>query len=167
MFKEVNPTEYVQNLMEAGAKPALYTKSVKVKARKGTVGEQIITKMADGLVETTNEVKNEGDWIITNPTGEEYIIKKETFEAKYNLTPNDMGEYTPKPSPQKFLKINEDISFTASWGEKMNIAAGGYLNVSGIETGDVYGIQKDEFKKTYAPCDAKGIFLSALKGRDR
>lgn len=167
MFKEVNPKQYVQDLIAAGAKPAVFTKSAKVKARKGTVGEKIVTKMANGLVETTNAVKNDGDWIITNPTGEEYIIKKETFEAKYNLTPNEKGEYMPKPSPQKFLRINEDISFTASWGEKMNIAAGGYLNVSGIESGDVYGIQKDEFNKTYAPCDAKGILLSVSAGRRR
>ena len=42
-------------------------------------------------------------------------------------------------------------------GEKMSIKAGGMLNISGKDTGDIYGIQKQEFHQTYAPCDENGL----------
>lgn len=156
MFKKVDVAAYALGLIDSGVKPNFYTKTVRVKARKGTVGDILVTRMKSGLVETVNTVKHDGDFILTNPSGEEYIIPKATFEAKYNPVPNEQSEYSPKPSPQLFLRINESISFTAPWGEAMNIAAGGFLNVTDIKKKDVYGIQKEEFLETYSLCDPQG-----------
>ncbi len=157
-FKSVDVVQYVNDLIKNGVRPMLYTekihlavKSAMVRARPGTVGEQIITKMANGLVETINTVSEKDSWIITNPDGEEYIIKNSTFVEKYHPVPTEGGMYLPKPKPQLFIQIDEDISFLASWGEDMNILSGGFLNITKLSSNDVYGIQGPEFAKTYSP----------------
>ena len=38
----------------------------------------------------------------------------------------------------------------------MSIKSDAMLNISGRETGDIYGIQKEEFYQTYAPSDENG-----------
>ena len=38
----------------------------------------------------------------------------------------------------------------------MDIKSGGVLNITGRESGDIYGIQRKEFNQTYAMCDKQG-----------
>jgi len=150
-----NIQEYVSEQLETGLKPQLYAKTARIQARKGFPGEEIITIMKDGHTETKNIVKK-GDMVVTNPDGEQYIISGDTFSKKYEIDPNNPKQYRPKGGAQEFIPVQEDITFTAPWGEEMNIKKGGMLNISGRETGDIYGIQKDEFEKTYARCDKNG-----------
>lgn len=153
-----NLQEYVAEQLANGAKPKLYAKTARIQARPGKVGEEIVTKMKNGLEETRNIVQ-EGDMVVTNPDGEQYIIKKEVFEKKYEIDPANPKQFRPKGGAQEFITVTEDIEFTAPWGEKMTILAGGVLNISGRDSGDIYGIQKEEFNQTYAPCDKEGNIL--------
>lgn len=46
-------------------------------------------------------------------------------------------------------QINEPISFTAPWGEKMNIDKGGYILQDPNNPNDIYGISGKDFDSTY------------------
>jgi len=152
-FINVNIQEYVKKGLETGAlglSPA--AKFARIYARKGILNEQIRTIMANGLEETVNTVKidpetNELDWVVTNPDGEQYIVSNSTFIKKYEIDPENPKMYKPKGRPVLVTRIFDNISFTAPWGEIMNIKAGGYLIVNS-ET-DIYGIQEAEFNNTY------------------
>ncbi len=157
-----NMKEYVAEQLANGAEPELYAKTARVQAHPGKPGEKIVTKMKNGLEETTNIVQ-EGDMVLTNPDGEQYIVKKETFEKKYEIDPENPKQFRPKGGAQEFITVTEDIEFTAPWGEKMTILAGGALNISGRDSGDIYGIQKDEFNSTYDRCDKDGNILQKIK----
>ncbi len=156
---------YVEERLAEGQKPQLYAKTARIKAREGVVGEEIVTKMADGHTETTNSVKAEGDMVATNPSGEQYIIDAATFKKKYEVDPANPQQYRPKGGAQQFLFLKEDVQFTAPWGEKMDIKAGGVLNITGRESGDIYGIQRKEFNETYAMCDKNGTPLQMPFGQ--
>lgn len=165
MAREIpNMKVYVMEQFKKGAEQKQYAKFAKVFAMQGVPGESIQTTMSNGLVETTNMVSvdektGEPDWIITNPAGEKYIVPDSTFHKKYESFDLEQGIYKPKGGVQKFIQIDEDISFTAPWGEKMTITAGGYINTTDFN--DIYGVQKDEFLKTYAECNEKGEFFDA------
>lgn len=154
-FKRVdNIEEYVKKGIISGKLTVdEVAKFARIQARQGRVGEEVITKMANGLEETKNIVKidektGEPGWIVTNPDGEEYIVEDSTFQKKYEIDSENPSQYKPKGGPVLASPINENIEFDAPWGEKMKIEAGGSLILSGPK--DIYGIQKAEFKNTYA-----------------
>ncbi len=157
-FKKVdNIAEYVEKGLISGKLTVEeVAKFARIHARQGIPGEEVVTKMANGLEETKNTVKldektgNPG-WVVTNPDGEEYIIEDSTFQKKYEIDPENPEQYKPKGGPVLSTRINEHIEFQAPWGETMKIEAGGSLIISGPS--DIYGIQKDEFKNTYKNTD--------------
>ncbi|MGE5473620.1 MAG: hypothetical protein ACM3UU_05310 [Ignavibacteriales bacterium] len=129
-------------------------KFARISAVQGEVGQEVVTKMANGLEETRNTVKldektGQPGWIVTNPGGEQYIVEDSVFAKKYELDPENNSQYKPKGGPALATQINEDITFEAPWGGDMNIAAGGYLVLGGKN--DIYGIQEQEFNDTYKP----------------
>lgn len=130
-------------------------KFAKVNAVKGRAGQEVVTVMANGLEETRNVVKadefgNPG-WIITNPSGEQYIVPDKKFKQRYDLAKGYNNIYPSIYSPIDAIQINEDISFVAPWGETMNIEKGGYLVINSKD--DIYGIQEKEFYETYMPLE--------------
>ena len=154
-FKRIeNIAEYVKDGVKNGTMPLdEVAKFARIKARKGKVNEEVITKMANGLEETKNVVKidektGEAGWIVTNPDGEEYIIEDSTFKKKYEIDPENPEQYKPKGGPVHTAKIEEDIVFEAPWGGDMKIESGGSLVINAPD--DIYGIQKAEFENTYA-----------------
>lgn len=154
-FKKVdNIAEYVREGIKSGRLTVdEVAKFARIHARQGTLGEEIITKMANGLEETRNTVvadekTGEPGWVVTNPDGEEYIVPDSTFKKKYEIDPENPEQYKPKGGPVLSSPINEHIEFNAPWGEAMKIEAGGSLILNGPE--DIYGIQKAEFENTYA-----------------
>lgn len=159
-----NMKEYVEEQLTNGVKPELYAKTARVQARSGKAGEKIETKMKSGLKETDNTVKADGDMVITNPDGEQYIVEKAKFEKRYEIDPENPKQFRPKGGAQEFIPVQEDIQFKAPWGEEMTILAGGVLNITGRDSGDIYGIQKDEFNNTYGRCDKNGNILPKGKG---
>lgn len=152
MKKIRNIAQYVQEGIENGSLiPEKYVKNAVVKAVPGIVGQKVQTTMKNGLFETSNVVaidENSGrpDWIVTNPSGEAYIVKDSIFCEKYAETTTP-GVYQAKGNPVTCVKVAEDISFVAPWGEVMFLGAGGMLNISSMD--DIYGIQATEFHETY------------------
>lgn len=159
-FKQVNILDYLSSNFAKTDYIKAYDykkayKFKKVKAREGVVGQKVLTIMKNGLIETKNTVKldketKKPDYIITNLSGEEYVIPYKTFYKKYEQTPDKNSMYKPKPIKVTVVELKEDVSFIAPWGELMNIAKGGYLVVDNPD--DIYGIQREEFFATYKIC---------------
>lgn len=152
-FKKIdNISEYVSDGINNGTiKPGKYVKSTTIKARKGIVGEKISTIMLNGVHETDNTVSQDKDgnvdWVVTNITGEQYVMKDAVFNEKYEPVENSCDVFKPKGKPIVAGKVNEDISFIAPWGEIMNLVSGGHLVFSDMN--DIYGVQEEEFNRTY------------------
>ena len=151
IFRTMGAQEALTFLGIPTGEPAYYVKKATLQARPAQEGQKIITVLQDGTVETVNTAK-EGDWIVTNPGGEEYIISGENFAKKYVAAP-ELGEgwYKPSGTPQLFIEIQKDLTITTSWGETQFLRAGAYLNIT--KPGDVYGVAAQEFKDTYKPAE--------------
>jgi len=86
----------------------------------------ITTITSDGETETTNVAKN-GDIIVCGPMNEKYVIKQEKFKKNYS------GEIGGVVSPEQSTRMasqydgEEEIFFTAPWGEKMRLKPGDYV----------------------------------------
>lgn len=132
-------------------KPGVYKKTGDITARQGVVGEEIVTVMANGLKETVNTVKADENgnpgWVVTNPTGEKYIVADKTFRGKYEPIDGTENGFCPVFRPIIAGRTNENISFPAPWGTPINLLSGGYLVFTDMD--DIYGIQADEFYATY------------------
>ncbi len=129
-----------------------YSKKVVVLARPAVVGEKIDTNTSDGK-ETTNTAK-EGNFIVRNPTGEEYILKSDSFEKRYTHLPDGPKEgkwesYKAKGKCRAIVWNEEQITFIASWSEEMVLKKGDMLATPLPEMGEVYRIAAKEFKETY------------------
>lgn len=138
-----------------GEFPKKAKKTVPVEAKKGFIGEEVDTRPRverDGNIyvigETKSKVTIEGSMIVKNPDGEEYIVKPEAFAKKYKKTAQK-GVYSPIAEPILYIVSEEDIVFTAPWGEEMFAVKGAVLNISNLDK--IYAIQNEAFKKTYAP----------------
>lgn len=145
--------EYLTVGLESGKfESKIYQKSGEITARKGKIGEKIVTIMNNGLEETQNTViANENGcpgWVVTNSTGEQYIVADSVFRNKYEKVDDTEDKYKPVWNPVTAAQVNENICFTAPWGEEQKLVAGGYLIFS-KNFDDIYGVQKDEFIKTY------------------
>lgn len=129
-----------------------YQKSGEITARVGKIGEEIVTVMANGLEETKNVVTADENgrpgWVVTNSTGEQYIVSDSVFRSKYENVAGTEDRFRPVWNPITAVQIDEDICFVAPWGEKQNIVSGGYL-VFNRDYDDIYGVQQEEFNKTY------------------
>ncbi len=155
-----------EKLMNPDQQIHLYKKFARVQARPGIVGEKIATILRDGHAEVDPlhpEVVGEGEWVITNPGGEQYKVSAEKFKARYDVEngPGADGKYAPKGKPIVAMQIHEDIAIMVPWGENRSLIpqklrAGSFLNITDIDS--IYGIGEQEFYDTYAKCDENGIF---------
>ncbi len=156
----MNKTEmknFVENAIANGATVKNYAKFARVQAEQATEETPVVTILQDGTKETINTAMP-GDWIVTNPGGEKYVVPDAKFPKKYEPAP-ELGDGWFKPSGgvQKFLELSEDTSFVCSWNEEQFIAAGGMINVTCLD--DIYGIARQEFFGTYKECDEDGNFI--------
>ncbi len=131
-----------------------FRKCATVTARVAEAGEEVITVVDD--VRETHNVANTGDYVVRNPGGEEYIVEKAKFEARYALIAGSDDTYLPTGAPVRAVALPENVRFVAPWGEEQFINAGGFLLNN---AGDIYGIQKQEFFDTYAASTEQGEFL--------
>ena len=140
-----------------------YAKFARVQAQQAKGGEEIVTVLADGLTETRNVAKA-GDYIITNPGGERYIVPGDKFAKKYEAA-MELGEgwYKPTGKPQQFRQLKQDMVITASWGEKQVLRKGSYVNVTDL--GDLYGVAEREFDDTYKTI--KALYRKNFNGIQR
>src|SRR3989338_3769751 len=92
MFTKIDrkAPEIMQALVEA----PVFKKQGQVLARPAVPGEKVTTTLASGANETVNTA-NEGDWVMTNPSGEQYVISEKKFFGRYEAT-SEEGVYTAK-----------------------------------------------------------------------
>ncbi len=132
----------------------IYKKKGEVSAQVALGGETIETILADGTKETTNTAES-GDFIITNPGGERYIVKPDKFNKRYAPKEGVDGVYVAKgyckaiPNP-----FGEDIKIIASWGEvqvgdEECMLADTYYPETNTLGGEPYIIARNAFEKTY------------------
>lgn len=106
-----------QEITDALAQAPVYAKTAMVKARTAAAGEVVVTTLADGSQETTNTA-NDGDIIVTNPGGEEYILKPDSFAKRYEVTEED-GVFRAKGLARAIANpTGGDIKIMAPWGEE-------------------------------------------------
>ena len=158
IFNKSEMKSFVENAINNGAVVKTYAKFARVQAEQATKETPIITILANGLQETTNTAMA-GDWIVTNPGGEKYVVTNSKFLKKYEPAP-ELGDgwYKPTGGVQKFIEATETLVFVCSWGEEQTINAGGFINVTCLD--DIYGIAHQEFFDTYKECDKQGQFIS-------
>ena len=130
-----------------------YKKVATVTARPAVDGEKIVTIMADGHDETKNTAKK-GDYLVTNPSGEQYLVPGDKFLTKYQLV--EGHTYAPIAGPVRVIFVTTNVAFIASWEEEQRIKSGGVIVNN---QGSVYGIQGPEFAETYALCDEAGNLI--------
>ena len=156
MEKRENKFQFVERkspeIIGALAEAPFYKKQGRVEARPAKPDEKITTTLEDGTKETVNKA-NEGDWIVTNPSSEQYIISKQKFLDRYEAT-NEDNVYIAKgycraiPNP-----FGKPIEIMASWGspqtgdERCLIAD--TCDASGKCDNEPYLIDADAFTKTY------------------
>lgn len=130
-----------------------YIKSTKVLARPAKEGEKIITSI-EGEERTKNRAKA-GDFIVKNPSGEKYIVSREKFNKRYELSdeaPNipDFKEYQAVGIVWGFQYDGPDIKIEAPWGEQQVVKSGDMIvSLNKNKYDNIYGIQLDVFKDTY------------------
>ena len=132
----------------------VYKKQGEVTAVQVQVETPVETVLADGTKETTNTALP-GDFIVTNPGGEQYVLKPEKFQSRYEPKESADGAYSAKgyciavKNPFK-----APITMQASWGE-MQLGAADcmiadtYEYATGKREGEPYIIGVKEFEQTY------------------
>ena len=140
-------------IMNALANATVFKKQGQVKARPAVVGEDITTTLEGGTKETVNTALA-GDWIMTNPSGEQYIISEKKFFARYEATDED-SVYKAKGSCRAVVNpFSKPIEIMASWGSPQTGGADCMIadtcdeDGSNME-GEPYLIDADAFGKTY------------------
>ncbi len=123
-----------------------------VKAREAQLGEKVTTTLANGARETSNAA-NAGDWIVTNPSGEDYIISAEKFLGRYESTA-EPGVYRAKGYCRAVKNpFGEPIEIMASWGEPQQGNAECMIadtcDAQGKTDGEPYLIDAVAFAATY------------------
>lgn len=97
-------------------------------------------------IEETKNVAHAGDWIVTNPDGEQYVVSAAKFPAKYSDIGN--GQFVPTEGPKTFQQTTENVCFQASWGATQFVTAGSYI-CTAYGPGEEYGVSNFAFNKTY------------------
>lgn len=133
-----------------------YRKSGEFRARRVSIATPVETILADGLQETKN-VAIPGDYIVTGPRGERYVVKPDVFAARYERKPGTRdvhlarGEIIAAANP-----LGRAIHFRAAWGEVQTGAADCIIadvldQGSQKRAGRPYIIGRAEFEETYCP----------------
>jgi len=138
----------------------VYKKKGEVTAQVAAGGEKIETILADGTKETANTAEA-GDFIITNPGGERYIVKPDKFNKRYGPKEGEEGVYEAKGYCKAISNpYEEDIKMMASWGE-VQIGdwecklADTYDPETKTLGGEPYIIEKNAFEQTYGIVEAE------------
>lgn len=110
--------------------------------------QQEVVTIIDGMEETRN-IADIGDYIITGPKGERYVLKAEKFGGLYEEDPADASRYISR-NVIRALRLDEDVELTAPWGEKQRALRGSYVAQRVSSPSDIYLIEEGAFKATYA-----------------
>lgn len=167
-YIKVEVLSYVKQGIENGTMvPRQAEKVARIIARQGNVGETVVSWSVDAqgneIQEKVAQVQvdeqtNQPGWIATkvdeqgnviidnNGHSNEWIIYDSIFKKKYEVDPENPSLYRPKDNPQTFVQITDNIILN-QWGSDMQIAAGGFINITNVD--DMYGISQRDFEDTY------------------
>jgi hypothetical protein len=132
-----------------------YRKNGYVRARRVSVATPVLTILADGRRETRN-VAAPGDYIVTGPGGEQYVVKPDVFAARYERKSGSTdlyfahGRIVAVPNP-----LGNAVYLVASWGEVQS-GSGDCMIADTLDpatkkrAGRPYIIDRAEFEKTYS-----------------
>ena len=147
-------------------------------AIQGVIGQEVITIEIDSngneYIERTavislDPITNEPGWILTktgtdnkpivNKFGHlnQYIVIDSNFKSMYEPSVDGPGLYS-KSKVEKFIQVDEDITFETKYGE-MFVNAGGYIKVTDLDR--ISAISEQSFNDTYMIVDStikKGFF---------
>ena len=151
MFTQVDRKS--PEIMSALATAQAFKKQGNVQGRPAVVGEKIATVLASGVTETNNTA-NEGDWIMTNPSGEQYIIAEAKFLGRYEATETE-GVYQAKGYCRAVKNpFGKPVEIMASWGSPQtgdeNCMFADVCDADGNNMGgEPYIIEANAFAETY------------------
>ncbi len=101
----------------------------------------------------THAIARQGDYVITGPLHEKYVIRSVNLPTYYNLTDGflhtrQVQRVVAKITKQMFtkLKLPIPLSFTTSWGEIMILKPGDFLVQ---DSSNYYRVEKNAFHMTY------------------
>lgn len=114
--------------------------------RVAETDEEVVT-VINGKEETRNTAKT-GDYIITGPNGEDYVIKAAGFPGLYEEDAGNPSRYVSKHLIRA-LVLTEDTELTAPWGEKQRAEKGGVVASPVDNPKDIYLIGKGAFEAMY------------------
>ena len=176
-FERVDIKEYVKAGLESGALvPFKAKKTAIIHAVQGALGERVISwvENPDGTerierdeVVTIDDKTNGLGWIATkvDANGEpiidrnghtnQWIIKDSVFRNTYELQESNLYQ---KKGEQEFVQIPNNIVFENKYGETMNVASGGFINITDFEK--MYGVSERDFYDTYTIIDNQEKSLS-------
>lgn len=167
-YTKVDVLKYVkEGLLNGTLIPREAEKFARIIARQGIPGEEVISWSVDkdlneikekvGVVKVDPETNETGFVVVkadengnaiidNNGHTNEWIIDYKTFKKKYEVDPDNPNLFRPTGGVQIFVQINDNIILN-QWGSDMQIAKGGYINITNIE--DMYGISERDFLDTY------------------
>ena len=167
-YIKVEVASYVKQGIENGTMiPRQAEKISRIIARQGRVGETVVSWSVDSkgneIQEKVAQVQvdkqtNQPGWIATkvdergniiidnNNHPNQWIIDDTIFKEKYEVDPENPSLCRPKGGTQIFVQIPDNIILN-QWGSDMQIAAGGYINIT--KANDMYGISQRDFEDTY------------------
>ncbi len=147
---DLNSPEFTAILLEA----PLYVRKTPVQARRVNERELIRTILQDGTLETERYAEP-GDMVVTNPGGEEYVIKHDHFPDQYTET-DVPGYYRSTDGIRAILNpTGTPISIVAPWGSPQSgdsdCIVGMTVSLANPDqpTDVRYIIGADEFAETY------------------
>jgi PGDYG protein len=145
-------------MTEQFAQSPVFRKSAVVQVTIADGGEVIKTKLANATHAETDNIANPGDGIVTNPGGEQYIIRAANLDKRYDHIEGDT--YQAKGMVRAFRNPGiRPVMITAPWGERMRGEPNAWFaNVydpenPGVLGSDRYIIGAQEFADTYGPYD--------------
>ena len=129
----------------------IYKKTAVVNARKLNKSELILTytQGKDGIELETRRIGKPGDYVVKNPSGEEYIIAEKIFLDRYEHKHFNM--YRPVGKVKAIKYKGPDINFYAGWGERMILRTGDMLASPAPNYDEIYRIGIIEFLQSYSP----------------
>jgi len=110
---------------------------------------ELIDTIIDGVKETSNTA-NPGDYVITGTKGEQYIIKPNVFNKRYEVLTSEIARPVGKFYGVVYNgTFGDEFEFTASWDENMICNKGDMLGSPDEQISEVYRVEKSAFEKTY------------------
>lgn len=144
-----------EEMTQRFAEAPIYAKYGTVEARIADTEEEIATVLEDGTLETVNTAQA-GDYIVTNPGGEKYVLTPQKFAARYEQTGTD-GVFKAKGMVRAFQNdTGEPVTIVPSWGGTQEGDADCMFATvydaenPGFIGADRYIIGHEEFLATYA-----------------